>query len=88
MHLVVQEVFQYASGGVLKLSRAEEYAAQIDIEHIKKLLKAVQARIDFVNLSSTPTTMMEIISNKELMEAFQESRRSYEEIIAYLKSEE
>ena len=28
------------------------------------------------------------IQSKELMEAFQESRRSYEEIIAYLKSEE
>jgi len=28
------------------------------------------------------------IQSKELMEAFQESRRSYEEIIAFLKSEE
>ena len=28
------------------------------------------------------------VQSKELMEAFQESRRSYEEIIAYLKSEE
>ncbi len=40
------------------LSRAEAYAAQIDIDHIKKLLKAVQARIDFVNLKSTPTTLL------------------------------
>ena len=28
------------------------------------------------------------VQSNELMEAFQESRRSYEEIIAYLKSEE
>ena len=28
------------------------------------------------------------VQSKELMEAFQESRRSYEEIIAFLKSEE
>ena len=57
-----------------KLSRAEEYASQIDIEHIKKLLKAVQARIDFVNLTSTPTTMMEIISNKEIVEILDMSK--------------
>ena len=64
-----------------KLSRAEEYAAQIDIEHIKKLLKAVQARIDFVNLSSTPTTMMEIISNKEIVEILYEFLKTKIEIL-------
>ena len=55
-----------------KLSRAEEYAAQIDIEHIKKLLKAVQARIDFVNLSSNPTTLLSIITNKEVVDILYE----------------
>lgn len=55
-----------------KLSHAEEYAAQIDIEHIKKLLKAVQARIDFVNLSSNPTTLLSIITNKEVVDILYE----------------
>lgn len=64
-----------------KLSRAEDYAKQIDIEHIKKLLKAVQARIDFVNLSSTPTTMMEIISNKEIVEILYEFLKTKIEIL-------
>lgn len=64
-----------------KLSRAEEYAAQIDIDHIKKLLKAVQARIDFVNLTSTPTTMMDIISNKEIVEILYEFLKTKIEIL-------
>ena len=64
-----------------KLSRAEEYAAQIDIDHIKSLIKAVQARIDFVNLSSTPMTMMEIISNKEIVEILYEFLKTKIEIL-------
>ena len=64
-----------------KLSRAEDYAAQIDIAHIKKLLKAVQARIDFVNLTSTPTTMMDIISNKEIVEILYEFLKTKIEIL-------
>ena len=64
-----------------KLSRAEEYASQIDIEHIKKLLKTVQARIDFVNLTSTPTTMMDIISNKEIVEILYEFLKTKVEIL-------
>ena len=64
-----------------KLSRAEEYAAQIDIDHIKGLIKAVQARIDFVNLSSTPMTMMEIISNKEIVEILYEFLKTKIEIL-------
>lgn len=64
-----------------KLSRAENYASQIDVDHIKKLLKAVQARIDFVNLSSTPTTMMEIISNKEIVEILYEFLKTKIEIL-------
>lgn len=55
-----------------KLSRSEEYAAQIDMGHIKKLLKAVQARIDFVNLKSKPTDLLSIISNKEVVEIIYE----------------
>lgn len=64
-----------------KLSRAEEYAAQIDIEHIKKLLKAVQARIDFVNLSSKPTTLLSIISNKEVVDILYEFLKTKIEIL-------
>lgn len=55
-----------------KLSRADEYANQINIEHIRKLLKAVQARIDFVNLKSTPTNLLAIISNREVVDILYE----------------
>ena len=64
-----------------KLSRAEEYAAQIDIEHIRKLLKAVQARIDFVNLSSNPTNLLTIISNKEVVDILYEFLKTKIEIM-------
>ena len=49
------------------LSRAAEYAAQIDIDHIKKALKIVQDRIDFINLKSTPTSLLAIIDNNEVI---------------------
>lgn len=64
-----------------KLSRAEEYAKQIDIEHIKKLIKAVQARIDFVNLRSTPTNLLSIISNKEVVDILYEFLKTKIEIL-------
>ena len=64
-----------------KLSRAEEYAAQIDIDHIKKLLKAVQSRIDFVNLTSTPTTIMSVISKKEIVEILYEFLKTKIEVL-------
>lgn len=64
-----------------KLSRAEEYAAQIDLDHIKKLLKAVQARIDFVNLKSTPTNLLSIISNKEVVDILYEFFKTKIEIL-------
>lgn len=64
-----------------KLSRAEEYAQQIDIDHIKKLLKAVQARIDFVNLTSTPTNLLSIISNNEVVNILYEFFKTKIEIL-------
>ena len=64
-----------------KLSRANDYAKQIDIEHIRKLLKAVQARIDFVNLKSTPTNLMSIISNKEVVDILYEFLKTKIEIL-------
>lgn len=54
------------------LSRADEYASQIDEDHIKKLIKEVQNRINFVNLKSKPTDFMNIISNKEVVEILYE----------------
>lgn len=64
-----------------KLSRAENYAQQIDIEHIRSLLKAVQARIDFVNLKSTPTNLLAIISNKDVVEILYEFLKTKIEIL-------
>ncbi len=64
-----------------KLSRAEAFAQQIDMEHIKKLLKAVQARIDFVNLRSTPTNLLSIITNKEVVDILYEFLKTKIEIL-------
>ncbi len=64
-----------------KLSRAEDYAKQIDLDHIRKLLKAVQARIDFVNLKSTPTDLLSIISNNEVVEILYEFFKTKVEVM-------
>ena len=64
-----------------KLSHAEEYIKQIDIDHIKKLLRAVQARIDFVNLKSTPTNLLTIVSNKEVVDILYEFFKTKIEIL-------
>lgn len=68
-----------------KLSRAEDYAAKIDIDHIKKLLKAVQARIDFMNLKSTPTDLLSIISNREVVEILYEFFKTKIEVLDLAK---
>ena len=49
------------------LSRATDYAKQIDHEKNQKLLRAVQDRIDFINLASKPVDMMNVISNDEVV---------------------
>lgn len=49
------------------LSRASDYAKQIDHEHNQKLLRSVQERIDFINLASKPVDMMNVISNDEVV---------------------
>lgn len=54
------------------LSRAVDYAKQVDRDKIRKLLKLTQARIDFVNLKSKPTGMMDVISDKEIVEILYE----------------
>ena len=50
------------------LSRAQEYADQIDLPRLRKLLNIVQDRIDFINLQSRPVSMMNIISNEAIVE--------------------
>lgn len=54
------------------LSRAMDYAAQIDADKNKKLLRSVQERIDFINLSTKPVDMMNVISNEEVIEILYE----------------
>lgn len=54
------------------LSRATDYAAQIDLRFIAQLLKTVQGRIDFINLQTQPVGMMDIISDKEIVEIIYE----------------
>lgn len=54
------------------LSRAMDYAKQIDTDKVKKLLRTVQERIDFVNLTSKPVSMMDVISNDEVVEILYE----------------
>lgn len=54
------------------LSRAMDYAAQIDSEKNKKLLKETQNKIDFINLSNNTVEMMDVISNEEVVEILYE----------------
>ena len=54
------------------LSRAMDYAANIDSQKVKKLLKATQERIDFINLSTNTVSMMDVISNDEVVEILYE----------------
>lgn len=49
------------------LSRATDYAKQIDHDKNQKLLRAVQDRIDFINLATKPVDMMNVISNDEVV---------------------
>lgn len=50
-----------------QLSGATEYASEIDSDKIKRLLKSTQERIDFVNLSDRPISVLEIMNNKEVV---------------------
>lgn len=49
------------------LSHADKYAEQIDKVKVQQLLNEVQHRIDFLNLTTTPTDLMSIISNEEVV---------------------
>ena len=54
------------------LSRAMDYANQIDYEKVKKLLRTTQERINFINLSTNTVNMMDVISNDEIVEILYE----------------
>ena len=54
------------------LSRALDYASQIDKEHIRQLLRTTQERIDFINLSTNSVDMLNVISNNEVVEILYE----------------
>lgn len=54
------------------ISRAIEYAKQIDSEKNKKLLRTVQERINFINLTTNTVDMMDVISNDEVVEILYE----------------
>ena len=54
------------------LSNAIEYIKQIDSQHNKALLKTVQDRINFMNLSTNTVDTLDCISNKEVVEILYE----------------
>ncbi|MCR5628138.1 DEAD/DEAH box helicase family protein [Eubacterium sp.] len=54
------------------LSRAMDYAEQIDVEHIKQLLRLTQLRIDFVNLKDSSVQTMDSISDSDVVEILYE----------------
>ena len=51
-----------------RLSGAKEYFDKIDIEHIKKLLNEVIAKLKFMNICTKPVDMLNILENEEIVE--------------------
>ena len=49
------------------LSRSMEYASQIDDKRVQKLLREVQNRINFLNLTTKPIDLLNIVSNEEVV---------------------
>lgn len=56
----------------LLLSNAMDEAEKIDVKLIKNKLKTTQERIDFINLSEAPVSMMDMIDNDEIVEIIYE----------------
>lgn len=54
------------------LSRAMDYAEQIDSDRIKKMLRSTQERINFINLSTNTVSMMDVISDNDVVEILYE----------------
>lgn len=55
-----------------ELSRADDYAGQIDKDKLKKAIKTLQLRIDLLNLQSQAIDTLAIMNNKEVMEIIYE----------------
>lgn len=51
-----------------RLSGAKEYYEKIDIKRIQNLLAEVVAKLKFMNLTSKPIEMLEILDNKEIVD--------------------
>lgn len=54
------------------LSHADDYAKEIDSEHIKKLLHTVQDRINFINLSEHSVDALDVLSDEEVVQILYE----------------
>ena len=54
------------------LSRAIDYAKQIDSDKIKKLIRTVQERIDLIKLKTDTVNMMDVNSNEEIVQIIYE----------------
>ena len=54
------------------LSRAMDYAAQIDSDKNKKLIRSVQERINLINLQTNPNDTMSCMNNDEVIEVLYE----------------
>lgn len=52
----------------LMLSNAMEDASAIDIERVRRKLRLTQEKIDFLNLREEPIRMLDLISDKEVVE--------------------
>ncbi|MBQ6654601.1 MAG: type I restriction endonuclease subunit R [Erysipelotrichaceae bacterium] len=55
-----------------ELSRAEEYAKQIDKDKLSKLLNTLKLRINLLNLQTRTLDTLSILNNKEVMEVLYE----------------
>ena len=63
------------------LSKADEYIKLIDSDKLKKQSRTVQERIDFLNLSTNTVAMMDIISDKRIVEIIYEFIKTRIEIL-------
>ena len=65
------------------ISHADELAGQIDIGRVKKLLRETQNRLDFINLSSTPSSKLNVLTNRELVEIIYEFFKTKIEVLDF-----
>ncbi|WP_293691590.1 DEAD/DEAH box helicase family protein [uncultured Phascolarctobacterium sp.] len=63
------------------LSKADEYIKLIDSDKLKKQARTVQERIDFLNLSTNTVAMMDLISDKRIVEIIYEFIKTRIEVL-------